>query len=269
MAKQNKASQPAGVLIPGKGLKLVPVSAEGELAYRPASIAKAVGRDFGLQQNKIEALFFQTADRIVEELEQMAKRRKSFKGMKFSKARSKQLRRKITSGIFNWAIAMMGKRFSRYLEEGEKSFLILFTLHFENAYRTEPIDKGDFWKWFDATAFIVPKKLPRTDTIHPAEWKRIWKNYNDVLARIRKIPLATRRTSGLYLMALKEALPGMSDRLLKKLVLENGSKPSDIAAEYVSRNLSARGQAVKEYFKVFHSRYGHYDHLVTYLNKLE
>lgn len=115
--------------------------------------------------------------------------------------------------------------------------------------------------------FLVPLRFTRT-AVHHRDWPKLREAYRDILETLQKLHAKKRRSRGNYLLALREALPGISDGQIERFSL---MKPSDIAAEYVcwKFKLPAGAEALKEYFKVFHKPYGYMDYVMDRIKQVK
>lgn len=218
---------------------------------------------------RILAVFFAVVDRTRKELESYARKLGELQeGDAFPEHRAKELREKIVSGVFDWAVTQMGSNLERYLNEGSKNFLDHFELHYVNPYRTEPRTRYDrFWGPFEKARFFISLK-PGRRIVHHSEWPKAWEIYRDTLPILQEIKRKTRGSKKAYLLALKERLPGVPDDEAEKIWSKG--KPSDAAAEYVRwklKILTVGVEALKEYFRVFHQPYGYWDFIARNLNR--
>jgi len=219
------------------------------------------------EDEKILFTFFDSVDRTIKELVLHGRKHGAVgKTESFPESRVRELREKMVNGLAEWALLKLGREGRKYLREAEKDFFDRFLSHYFNPSRDTP---RDFWDSFHQGRFRVPTKLPRTQ-VHHRKWLKLWREYNLVCDRLDNIPRETRRITVPYLCALKERLPGFPEGQLARLV-ESNSKPSDLAAEYVSQKfkLPVGGQALKEYFNVFHRPHGYFDFISLRAFKLE
>lgn len=212
---------------------------------------------------------FGAADRIAEKLTTDFRALMELENDEpFPEESARQIREAIASGLTDWAVRRMEPDLDKYLDEGVRNFLDLFRLGASNPYRDRPWVKGErFSEGMKAARFLIPLRFSRS-AVHHGDWPRLREAYRDVLEELQKIQSKKRRSRGNYLLALRETLPGITDRQIEKF---STLKPSDIAAEYVcwKFKLPAGPEALKEYFRVFHKSYGYLDHLVERLGKIK
>ena len=209
------------------------------------------------------------ANQITEQLKVHAQKHKALgDNAAFPEVWARKVREAIASGLVDWAARRMGKDLENYLEEGTRNYLALFWLASVNPYRDQPWGQGDrFTEGLKHADFRIPLNFSR-GAVHPQEWLRLWESYREGLRTAKGLQAKKKMSRGNYLLALRENLPGISDKQLEKFSL---MKPSDIATEYISWKfkLPAGPEALKEYFKVLHKSYGYFDHVADRLRKVK
>jgi hypothetical protein len=210
---------------------------------------------------------FDVARRLVKKLEGDARKLGELGEEEiFPERRARELREKIVEGFFDWAIRRMGADIETYLEEGRQNFLDHFILnhaHFDPKGRM-PREYERFWEPFEKTRFFIPLK-PGRRIVHHSRWGQAYEIYRDTLPVLQEIKRKTRANKKSCLLAIKEQLPGVPDDEAERIW--RAQKPSDGAAEYArwKLGLAVGGEALKEYFKVFHDQYGYFDFLARNL----
>lgn len=223
-----------------------------------------------LEAERVLAVFFAVADRIIKELENYAHKHRALEEKKsFPEWRARGLMEKIISGMFDWAVRRMGKDLEKYLEEGRRNFLDKFNLILYDPYREEPRQAKHSLEAFERADFFVPMKFGRRMVSHE-RWPALWAEYNKALQQAEEIKRKQWRNSAALKMRLKEVFPGINDKIVQGF---NTMKPSDIAASYVrwKFKLPVGVEALQEYFKVFHRDYpyGYMDFMVRNLAKVK
>ena len=212
-------------------------------------------------------MMLSAADQITENLTRYGRKYRALgEHDEFPEDWARKVRAAIANGLVDWAARRMGKDLETYLAEGVHNYLALFWLASVNPLRDQPRGSADrFTEDLSHADFRIPLKSSRR-AVHPQEWLRLWEVYREVLQTIKRLQTKKKRSRGNYLLALRENLPGISDKQIEKFSL---MKPSNIAAVYVSWKfkLPAGPDAIKEYFKVFDKNYGYFDQLADQLYK--
>lgn len=227
------------------------------------------GSELNRQDEKTLASLFAAAHETVTEVERYARELGVLsKDESFPDSKAREIREKIGSGLFDWAIQKMGKDLPRYLEEGRRNFIDRFKLGVANPYRETAYNGNDiFWEAINRSPFFISPKLPRR-IVHHSLWPKAWEIYRDALPRFREVHRHKREGKEIYLLAIKERFSGIPNDLAKKFWRLR--KPSDIAAEYArwKLKLPVGVEALKEYFMVFHKPYGYFDFIAHNLSKV-
>lgn len=219
------------------------------------------------ESEKILAQIFSVVDRITNRLEADARKLGSLGEHEvFPEGRARELREKVVSGMFDWAVRRMGADLEKCLDEGAKNFIDHFILHHSHFDPGGRIHYERFWEPFEKTRFFIPLKRSKR-IVHHSLWREAWEIYRNTLPVLQRIKKITTKSEKSYLLALKENLHGIPDDEAKKLW--RMKKDSDRAAEYARWKLTlpVGVEALKEYFKVFHQQYGYFDFIASNLNR--
>jgi hypothetical protein len=212
---------------------------------------------------------FTAATRIIEKLADNARKLMDLaENEPVPEEWAREVRQAIASGLTDWAVRRMGTDIDRFLDEGVRNYLDMFWLASTYSYRDKPWGRGErFAEGLRNARFFIPLKFTRA-AVHPREWPALWSHYRNVLETVQKLQSKKKRTRGNYLLALRETLPGIPDKQIDKFSL---MKASDIAAEYTcwKFKLAAGPEALKEYFRVFHTQYGYMDFVLKRLANLK
>lgn len=243
-----------------------PLSQQSNGGQIPASDPQEV------EAERILGIFFSVVIGMIKELKTYARKHKAIgENESFPESMARELREKIVSGMFDWAVRRMGKDLGRYLEEGRQNFLDKFNLILYDPYRGEPRQAKHFREAFERADFLIPLKFSRRIVPH-ALWPTLWAEYNKALQKAQEIKRKNWKNSAALKMRFKDpgVFPGINDNTAEKFCI---MKPSDIAASYVQWKfkLLVGVEALKEYFKVFHRDYpyGYMDFMVRNLAKVK
>ena len=224
--------------------------------------------EIDIRVNNLLNSFFAVAQRIIAELEPLARKYRVIGGIdSFPEHMAKQLREEISGGMFEWAVRKMGKDLRRYLEEGRTNFMDHFKLLLYDPYRGKPRGMKEFLEAFEGAEFFIPLRFGRRE-IHHENWPQIYEQYRKTLLRIQEIWRKTGRNfSTRKLKLMKEfSLPTQFAEEFFDV------KPSEVTLEIIRiqcRLRRIKTETLRKYLRHIPGQYTYLDYIFDNLRRIK